>query len=48
MFRIKAWIPVEIDPEEDVQYTTREDAEKEKAQLDEMQPENIYEIGEVE
>ncbi|MCK4348603.1 MAG: hypothetical protein KAW47_08300, partial [Thermoplasmatales archaeon] len=31
MFRIKTWIPVEIDPKEDVdvQYSTREAAEKE-------------------
>ena len=47
MFRIKAWIPAEVDPEEDMQYTTREEPEKEKAQLDEMQPENIYKIEEV-
>ena len=47
MFRIKAWIPAEVDPKEDMQYT-REDAEKEKAQLEEMQPENIYEIEAVE
>jgi len=44
MFRIKTWIPVETDPEEDMQYNTREDAEKEKAQLEEMQPENKYEV----
>jgi len=48
MFRIKTWIPVEIDPEEDMQCITRDDAEKEKAQLEEMQPENRYEIEEVE
>lgn len=47
MFRIKAWIPAEVDPEEDMQYITKEDAEKVKAQLDEMQPENIYEIEEI-
>ena len=46
MFRIKTWIPVEIDPEEDMLYS-REAAEKEKAQLEEMQPENRYEIEEV-
>ena len=46
VFRIKAWIPAEVDPKEDMQYT-REDAEKEKAQLEEMQPENKYEIEEV-
>jgi len=44
MFRVKAWIPAEV--EEDMRYT-REAAEKEKAQLEEMQPENIYEIEEV-
>lgn len=48
MFRIKTWIPVEIDPKEDMLYITREDAEKEKAQLEEMQPENKYEIEETE
>lgn len=47
MFRIKTWIPVEIDLEEDMQYITREAAEKEKAQLEEMQPENKYEIEDV-
>jgi len=45
-YRIKVWIPVEVDPKEDTQYVTREDAEKEQAQLEEMQPENIYEIVE--
>jgi len=44
MFRIKVWIPVEIDPKEDMQYITREAAEKEKTQLEEMHPENIYEV----
>ena len=44
MFRIKVWIPVETDPKEDVQYITKEDAENEIAQLEEMQPENIYEV----
>lgn len=47
MFRIKTWIPVEIEPEEDMLYPTIDEAEKEKAQLAEMQPENRYEIEEV-
>ncbi len=47
MFRIKVWIPVRIEPEEDILYTDREAAEEEKAQLEGMQPENKYEIEEV-
>ena len=47
MFRTKTWIPVEIDQKEDVLYSRREDAEEEKARLEEMQPENKYEIEEV-
>lgn len=46
-YRIKVWIPVEVEPEEDVEYITREEAEREKAELENMQPENIYEIREV-
>ena len=48
MYRIKVWIPVDIDSKEDTQYITKEDAEKEIAQLEEMQPENIYEVVETE
>ena len=48
MFRIKTWIPIEVEAEEDVQYNTKEDAENEIAQLEEMQPENKYEIVEAE
>ena len=44
MFRIQVLTPVDIDPEEDAQHITREDAENEIAQLEEMQPENKYEI----
>ena len=47
MFRTKTWIPVEVDPKKDVLYSRREDAEEEKARLEEMQPENRYEIEEV-
>jgi len=46
MFRIKTWIPIEADPKEDTQYITKKDAEKEIAQLEEMQPENIYKVVE--
>ena len=46
MYRIKVWIPVEVDPKEDPQYITKEDAENEIAQLEEMQPENIYKVVE--
>jgi formylmethanofuran dehydrogenase subunit E len=43
---IKAYIPVESeDPEV---YATKEDAEKDLESLSLMQPENIYEIQEVE
>lgn len=43
---IKAYIPV--DPEEPEVYTTKEEAEKDAESLRLMQPENIYEIEEVE
>ncbi len=43
---IKAYIPVE--PEDPETYPTREDAEKDLESLRLMQPENIYEIEEVE
>ena len=48
MFRIKTWIPIDAKPEEDMQYNTKEDAEKEIAQLGEMSLENIYEVVETE
>ena len=47
MFRIKTWIPI-VETKEDIQYKIKEDAEKEQAQLEEMQPENIYEVVETE
>ena len=43
---IKAYIPVE--PEDPEVYATREEAEKDLESLSLMQPENIYEIEEVE
>ena len=43
---IKAYIPV--DPEEPEVYSTKEEAEKDAESLSLMQPENIYEIEEVE
>jgi len=43
---IKAYIPV--DPEEPEVYATREDAERDVESLSLMQPENIYQIEEVE
>lgn len=43
---IKAYIPVEC--EEPETYDSREDAEKDLESLELMQPENIYEIEEVE
>ncbi len=43
---IKAYIPVE--PEDPETYPTREDAERDLESLNLMQPENIYEIEEVE
>jgi len=43
---IKAYIPVE--PEDPEIYATREEAEKNMESLILMQPENIYEIEEVE
>jgi len=43
---IKAYIPVE--PEDQEVYATREEAEKDIESLSLMQPENLYEIEEVE
>jgi len=43
---IKVYIPVECDDPE--MYATKEDAEKDVESLRLMQPENIYEIEEVE
>ena len=43
---IKAYIPVECDDPE--VYAAKEDAEKDLESLTLMQPENIYEIQEVE
>jgi len=43
---IKSYIPVE--PEDPEIYPSKEDAEKDLESLNLMQPENIYEIEEVE
>jgi len=43
---IKAYIPVE--PEDPEVYATREEAEKDVESLSLMQPENLYQIEEVE
>ena len=43
---IKAYIPV--DPEDAEVYATREEAEKDMESLTLMQPENVYEIEEIE
>jgi len=43
---IKSYIPVEADDPE--VYDTKEDAEKDVESLSLMQPENIYEIEEIE
>jgi hypothetical protein len=43
---IKAYIPVE--PENPETYATKEEAEKDVESLSLMQPENIYEIEELE
>ena len=43
---IKSYIPVEA--EEPEVYATKEDAEKDVESLSLMQPENIYEIEEIE
>jgi len=48
MFRIKVWIPVDVEPENDVLFITREAAEEEIEHLETLQPENKYEIEEVE
>jgi len=45
-FRINVWIPVEL--EDGINYHSIEDAEAEKAQLEELDAGNIYEIEEVE
>jgi len=48
MYRIKVWIPVDVEPEEDTLYATRKEAEEELEHDLGMQPENRYEIEEVE
>ena len=45
MFRINVWTPVEL--EDGINYHSIEDAEVEKAHLEEMGIGNIYEIEEV-
>ena len=47
-YKIKVWIPCEIDEDEDEIYDTRGKALKEKLSMELMQPENKYEIEEIE
>jgi hypothetical protein len=47
-YKIKVWIPVEVDEDEDELYKTREEAEADLENMEFMQPENIYQIEEVE
>lgn len=47
-YKIKVWIPVEVDEAEDELYETKEDAEADLGSMEMMQPENIYQIEEVE
>ena len=46
-YKIKAWIPVEVEESEDEIYASEEEAEKDKESMELMQPENKYEIVEV-
>ena len=48
MYRVTTYIRVEPDPEEEEQYTTRSEAQEVLEHLSLMQPENIYEIEEIE
>ena len=47
-YKIKCWIPVEIEESEDTTYNSRIEAEKDKDSMELMQPENIYKIEEIE
>lgn len=47
-YRIKSWIPVEMDDRFDGVLLTKEEAEYELQHCELMQPENKYEIVEVE
>lgn len=47
-YKIKCWIPVEIEEEEEIIYTTMEEARAEITNMELMQPENIFKIEEIE
>jgi len=47
-YKIKTWLGCDVDEIDDEIYETREQAEKDKASMELMQPENKYEIEEVE
>jgi len=46
-YKIKVWIPIEVDEAEDTIYPSLKEAEKDKESLELMQPENIYKIEEL-
>lgn len=45
---IKTWIEVEVNPEDEQIYETRKEAELTTDHLEQMHPENVYEIVELE
>lgn len=47
-YKIKVWMPVEVEEAEDELYNTKEDALTDLRSMELMQPENIYQIEEVE
>jgi hypothetical protein len=47
-YKIKCWIPVEVEEDEDTIYPSLKEAEADKESMELMQPENIYEIEEIE
>ena len=47
-FKIKCWIPVDVEDEEDTIYDSEEEVRKDLDSMELMQPENIYEIVEIE
>ena len=47
-YKIRVWIPVDVEEKEDEIYASLEEAGKDKESVELMQPENRYEIEEVE
>lgn len=46
-YKIKVWVPVDIEESEDIVYGTMQEALDDKYNMELMQPENIFKIVEV-